>query len=184
MSVFSNRAPRTREVSETYVTAIEELVGSRDPVSVLEATPALLERALGETPVAARGVPEAPGKWSVSEVLRHLADAELVWGYRLRRVLTEARPALEGYDQDEWAERLGYAHAEPDESLALFTVIRHANLRLIRRTTPADLGRVAVHAERGEVELGRLLRHNAGHDLLHLRQIERIQRAIKLPAPG
>ena len=64
-------------------------------------------RGRAATPTLRR--PEAPGKWSATEVVQHLADSELVLGFRMRMILTEDRPALQGYDQDRWAGTLRYA---------------------------------------------------------------------------
>jgi hypothetical protein len=107
-------------------------------------------------------------------VLQHLADSELVFGWRLRLVLAQDRPTLTGYDQDRWAGRLHYADGDPLDALERFSILRRSNLRLIERVTPADLERVAVHSERGEESLAHILRLYAGHDVLHLRQLERI----------
>jgi len=124
-------------------------------------------------------VPERPGKWSICQVLSHLSDSELVWGWRSRLILAQDRPPLTGYDQDLWAERLQYAEADPHESLSMFRTLRASNLRLIERATPSDLQRVGVHSERGEESLGHLLKLYAGHDLLHLNQIARIRAAVE-----
>lgn len=67
---------------------------------------------------------------------------------------------------------------DPSEALALFEVLRRANLRLLARASAADLRRTGVHAERGEESLEHLRRLYAGHDLLHLRQIERVRRTL------
>jgi hypothetical protein len=77
-----------------------------------------------------------------------------------------------------WAERLHYDEADPSEALELFGVLRPANLRLLERASPADLKRVGVHVERGEESLKHLRRLYAGHDLLHLGQIERVRAAV------
>jgi hypothetical protein len=110
--------------------------------------------------------------------MQHLADSELVWGYRLRMVLSHDRPPLTGYDQDLWADRLGYRDADAQEALNCFGVLRRVNLRLLDRATAADLQRVGVHAERGEERLDHMVRLYAGHDLLHLRQVDRIRAAL------
>jgi hypothetical protein len=94
-------------------------------------------------------------------------------------ILAHDRPAITGFDQDLWAERLDYANADPNESLETFAVLRRDNLRLIDRATPADLERVGVHAERGEESAGYLIRLYAGHDLMHLVQIDRIRSAVE-----
>jgi hypothetical protein len=93
----------------------------------------------------------------------------------MRLILAQDRPTITGFDQDLWAERLGYANADPNESLETFAVLRRDNLRLIEHASPEDLQRVGVHAERGEESAGYLVRLYAGHDLMHLNQIDRIK---------
>jgi hypothetical protein len=147
-------------------------------VTVLRATPAALERAIAGLPESTLRRPERPGKWSIVQVLQHLADGEVVWAWRMRLILAQDRPALTGYDQDRWAERLGYDAADPHDALEQFRVVRKGNLRLLERAAPEDLRRVGVHVERGEESLEHLQRLFAGHDLLHLRQIDRIRAAV------
>ena len=174
MSVFTNNASSTPEEISQYVSALLDLLGDQDPTGVLTTTEAALHERLSSVTRERLKQPEAPGKWSVAHVLQHLADSELVFGFRLRMILAHERPALPGYDQDAFAERLHYDDAEPEQSVADFGVLRRANLRLLERATPADLERVAVHAERGEESVARLMKLYAAHDLLHLRQIDRI----------
>jgi hypothetical protein len=178
MSVFTNPAGAAAEHSRAYVAAILGLLGDQDPVEVLRDTPGALERILVSTPRAVLLRPEAPGKWSMGQVLAHLADSDLVWGWRLRLILAQDRPPLTGYDQDAWSRRLGYAEIDPAESVEMFLVLRRANLRLIDRAAPEDLQRVGVHVERGEESLAHQRRLYAGHDLLHLNQLERIRLAV------
>ena len=178
MSVFSNPASRSVEQAKAYTTAVIDLLDRRDPIDVLRSTPAALSQAVDGLSNAQLSRPEAEGKWSIGQLLQHLADSELVCGYRLRMVLAQDRPAITGYDQDLWAERLDYAHADPAHALADFRMLRTANLRLIARATAADLERVGVHAERGEESVAHMIRLYAGHDLLHLRQLERIKLAL------
>ena len=121
---------------------------------------------------------ERPGKWSIGQTLQHLADSEVVWAWRMRLILAQDRPQLTGYDQDLWAQRLGYDKVDPADALEVFGVLRRANLRLVEQASPADLQRTGIHLERGEESLEHLRRLYAGHDLLHLRQIERIRLAI------
>jgi uncharacterized damage-inducible protein DinB len=122
--------------------------------------------------------PEAPGKWSIVAVVAHLADSELVWAYRVRMVLAHDRPQIVGYDQDLWAERFQYEEADLDDALRRFRTLREADLALVRSLTPALLQRVGLHSERGEESLSHMVRLYAGHDLVHLRQIERIRSVV------
>ena len=178
MSVFTNPAAGAAGQAAAYVAAILDLLGSRDPLAVVRDTPTALARAIEGLSDEQLRTPERSGKWSIGQVLQHLADSDLVWGWRVRLILAQDRPTLTGYDQDLWADRLRYAESVPAESLETFRVLRRANLRLVERASPQDLQRVGVHVERGEESLAHLIRLYAGHDLLHLNQIARIRKAI------
>ena len=177
MSVFTNPASSSREQAAEYIAAILGLLGDRDPLDVLQATESALRQRVSAVSLQQLARPEAPGKWSVRHVLQHLADSEAVWSFRLRMVLSQDRPTLTGYDQDAFAERLGYDEVDPDLALDTFRVLRRDNLRLLRRASPADLQRVGLHAERGEESVAHMMKLYAGHDILHLNQIERILKA-------
>jgi hypothetical protein len=181
MSVFTNPTSSTPAETARYVSALLDLLGDKDPVAVLRATPDSVARFITMMPEAAVTVPEAPGKWSIRDVVQHLADSELVGGFRLRLVLAQDRPPLTGYDQDLWAERLRYRDVDVRHALEQFTVLRRVNLRLWEQLGPSDLSRVGLHSERGEESLEHLRKLYAAHDLLHLRQLERIRAAL-LPA--
>jgi uncharacterized damage-inducible protein DinB len=178
MSVFSNRSVDSPQERAQYAGAILDLLGDKDPLNVLRQTPSVVARSIEMMTREKLRTPEGPGKWSMAQVLQHLADSDLVWGWRVRLILAHDRPELTGYDQDLWAERLHYADADPDEAMSMFALLRRANLKLIDRATPEDLKRVGVHSERGEESIEYLLRLYAGHDLLHLRQIDRISAAV------
>ncbi len=178
MSVFTNPAGAAIEHARAYVSAILELLGDQDPLAVLRETPNQLERFIQTTPRHVLARPEAPGKWSMGHVLAHLADSDLVWGWRLRLILAQDRPPLTGYDQDKWADRLGYGDIDPGDAVAMFSTLRKGNLRLVGRATPEDLQRVGVHVERGEESLAHQLKLYAGHDILHLNQLQRIRSAV------
>jgi hypothetical protein len=178
MSVFTNPATGAAEHAAAYVSAILELLGDREPLTVLRETPSALSRAIGGLSPQQLRQPERPGKWSIGQILQHLADSDVVWAWRMRLILAQDRPQLTGYDQDLWAERLHYEHEDPSEALEVFGVLRRANLRVLERASPADLKRVGVHVERGEESLEHLRRLYAGHDLMHLRQIQRVRRAV------
>ena len=130
MSVFSNLSSSTAAEVKSYVSGLLELLGDHDPVQILEQTPAALRRLLDTVPPEAVGRPEAPGKWSIREVVQHLADSELVGGFRLRMVMAHDRPSLTGYDQDLWASRLRYSDVDVQDAVEQFTALRRANVRL------------------------------------------------------
>ena len=170
---FSNPAGGAAASAGAYVRALLALLGERDPLDVLAELDGWLDRRLDGVAEAALRRPEAPGKWSAADVVQHLADSELVLGYRMRMILTEDRPPLPGYDQDRWAADLAYATVPLAEARAQLGALRAANLRVLRRLGPAELARAGVHSERGPETLGHLLKLMGGHDLVHRRQIER-----------
>jgi hypothetical protein len=178
MSVFTNPASSTPEETARYVRSLLALLGESDPVAVLRATPDALAQFVEMLPESLVAMPEAAGKWSIRDVVQHLADSELVGGFRLRLVLAQDRPPLTAYDQDLWAHRLRYSEVDVRVALEQFTVLRRANLRLWAQLGPADLSRAGIHAERGEETLEHLRKLYAAHDLLHLRQLERIRAAL------
>lgn len=181
MSVFSNNASSTPAEISAYVAGLLDLLGDADPVMILRQTPASLQRFLETVPPKIVATPEAPGKWSILEVVQHLADSELVGGFRLRMVMAQDRPPLSGYDQDLWAARLRYNEVELRDAVDQFTSLRRANVRIWESLGPTDLIRVGVHSERGEESLERMRQLYAGHDLLHTRQLERIRAALVAP---
>ncbi len=178
MSDLDNPASRCAEQAAAYCRSVLELLGTRDPLEVLGETEFLIDRLRRGLTPEQQGRREGPGKWSYRHVFCHLADNEVVWAFRLRMVLAQDRPTLAGYDQDLWAERLRYGDADPDEAAREFAVIRRSNLRLLAAAAPEDLLRAGIHAERGEESVRQMMQLYAGHDLIHLRQLERIRRAV------
>src|SRR5438552_16095171 len=123
MSVFTNAANRAAEEAGAYTDAILELLGDRDPMSVLRETPSALPRAIdGLSPQQLRQR-EAPGKWSIAHVLQHLADSDVVWAWRMRLILAQDWPPIIGYDQVLWADQLHYDKVNPSDARANVTTI-------------------------------------------------------------
>ncbi len=165
-----------------YTRALLELLGDQDPTRVQEELLERLERAIGGIGEAQMRLAERPGKWSILEVIQHLADSEVVYGYRIRAILTEETPDLAAYDQDDWATTLEYNAGSPSEALDQLRAMRWANLRLIRTLDDVRLERSGVHEERGVESVRTIVALLAAHDLVHLRQIERIKAAHGLRA--
>jgi hypothetical protein len=171
---FSNPAGNAATAASSYVPALLDLLGARDPLEVMAELLPWIEvrlRGIGE-PVLRR--PEAPGKWSVIQVIQHLADSDLVASYRIRMVLSEDRPSLQGYDQDRWATDFHYDQAPLALAMNQLRALRAANLHLWKQLTPQQLERVGIHTERGPESAGHMLRLMGAHDLVHRRQIDRI----------
>ena len=130
----------------------------------------------GLSPAALHYKP-APEKWSILEILGHLADIEIVYAYRLRQMLADQNPIIAPMDQDAWARNLGYMDMAAPELVAVYGLNRHHNLRLLRRLKAADLEKSAFHPERKQdVTVARLVEMMAGHGVDHLAQIERLKK--------
>jgi hypothetical protein len=172
---FSNPAgPAAAAGASAYTRALLEVLGHRDPMEVLgELLPWIAGRTNGLDDRILRR-PEAPRKWSVVQVVQHLADSDLVFGFRLRMILTEDRPPLQGYDQDAWARTFRYGEVKLDTALDQLRGLRSGNFHVLKGLSPAQLSRVGLHSERGPESAEFLLRLMAGHDLVHRRQIDRI----------
>lgn len=177
-SPFSNPVGRARDVAAAYTAALLALVGDRDPFAILAELPAALPPLVDGLTDAELGRPEAPGKWSIAQVLDHLADQETVNAFRFRVVVAEDEPPIQGYDQDRWAARLRYGNAAPRTILSELVGLRARNLRLLRALGPDELRRVGHHQERGPESVEHILRLNAGHDIVHRRQIARIRTSL------
>ncbi len=179
MSVFTNPVSTAGRNSEAYINAILELLSKRDPMRILETTPDGLRVCLADLTPEERRRPEQAGKWSALNVVQHLAHSEIVWAYRIRLVVAEDRPTLTGYDQDRWVSELGAQNDDVDEVLDQFVAERRFNLRFLTRLPTDAFERVGIHSERGEERLDHMVRLYAGHDLVHLRQLERIADAVR-----
>ena len=119
----------------------------------------------------------APGKWSVAQIIAHLADAEIVIAWRLRQIAATNGTAIQAYDQDVWATTFDYAHRDAKQSLESFRAVREANLTLLKALPRKSWENYGVHQERGNESLAHVVHMVAGHDLNHIQQVERIVKA-------
>ena len=117
-------------------------------------------------------------KWCVPEILGHLADVEIVYGYRLRQMLADTKPVIAPLDQDAWARNLNYLDSPPSELVAFYGLGRHHNLRLLRNLKASDLSKSAFHPEmQREMTVADLVERMGGHGAAHLQQIEKLKAA-------
>jgi hypothetical protein len=120
----------------------------------------------------------SPDKWCVLEILGHLADVEIIYGYRLRQMLADTKPVIAPLDQDAWVRNLNYLDSPPAELVTFYGLARHHNLRLLRSLKPSDLSKSAFHPEmQREVTVADLVERMGGHGVTHLQQIERLKAA-------
>lgn len=153
-------------------------VAGGKPLEILASTPrqvARLVKGVSKPKLAKR--PE-PGKWSVTEILAHLADSELVQGFRLRLILGASGTPIQGFDQDAWAVVSEYPKHDPALSLEAWKVTRERNLRLLRGLPPDAWERYGMHSEREKETVGRVTEMMAGHDLNHLKAIQGILKGV------
>jgi hypothetical protein len=161
---------------EGYQRELLALVGGRDPIEVLAATPAALRAQTGGVSDDLLGRRPEPNEWSAAEVVGHLWDAEIASAFRVRVILAQDTPRLVGWDQDAWAT---LARPPFAELLAAFTALRAANVALIRRTPETRWDRIGLHEERGPVSVRLMIELLAGHDHAHLAQLDRTLAAVR-----
>jgi DinB superfamily len=153
-------------------TPYSSYLGNQDPIPVLSGTAshlAELSKVIGEARI---NQPIAPGKWSPRQIIAHLADCDLAFGFRYRQTLALDNHLVQPFDQDLWAKH--YDTYNADQALATFNALRNWNLTLIRSLTPAQLSKPCQHPERGPETMGTLIEIAAGHDINHLRQLETV----------
>ncbi len=145
-------------------------------LEVAEKNPKLVAAAVLGLPDATLRYKPAHGKWCILEILAHLADVEIFYAYRFRQMLADSNPVIAPMNQDAWAQNLGYMRSAPAELVALYGLNRHANLQLLRRMKPEDLGRTAQNVEKNRVvSVAEVIEKMSAHGTKHLEQIERLK---------
>jgi hypothetical protein len=145
-------------------------LAKRDPIAVLSDTPERLRAAVSGRSRPQLEQPIAPGKWNRKQILCHLADCEIAFGFRLRQAMAEDKHVIQPFDQDLWAKE--YPALDAQDALAAFCANRAWNLALIRTLSEDELRKHLIHPERGEMDIHGLIETFAGHDLNHLKQVE------------
>ncbi|MGB7266130.1 MAG: DinB family protein [Terracidiphilus sp.] len=150
----------------------ERFLEGRPVDAILASTPEMLAEYLGAIGPQKATISPIPGKWSAAEIVCHLADCELVFGFRLRQTLAEDAPTIQPFDQEKWAAT--YHGVPATHALETFSSLRKWNLRLIRAALPAAASRPVTHPERGTMTFQTIVETMAGHDVNHLGQLRRI----------
>jgi hypothetical protein len=161
-----------KETPQEYTRRILGYVAGKDGVRTQAATATRLVRGLSRRQLARRPAPE---RWSIAEILAHLAEVEMVVGWRLRQALTKSGGPVAAFDQDDWARVGRYGQRDLAQSLALFRAARACTLTLLKGLSKAEWECSHLHEERGKETVARTVRLIAGHDLNHLAQIQRIR---------
>lgn len=162
------------ETAEQYKARLAAYVDGKDPIEIQRQTPAILAHLIeGVSPEKLKQSP-APGKWSISSILAHLADDEIASGWRYRQMVENSGVTLSSFDQDEWARLGDYGSSDPGEALEMFRLLRAANLRMLARLTAEEWQCFGIHSERGKMTVKDLASQMAGHDVNHIEQVRQI----------
>jgi len=162
------------ETPQQYLQRVLGLLGNQDPLKVQAATANRLGRMISRASAAKLRKPPARGKWSAGEIVAHLADCEIVAGWRMRQILGAPGESLQSFDQNDWAAAGHYEKRDPRKALEQFRSAREGNLALLKSLTPEQWRQHGTHAEWGNLSIELIAREVAGHDLNHLAQVERI----------
>lgn len=147
-------------------------LGEHSPVEVIASTPEKLEALFSQLSAEQIDRKPAPHKWSVREVMAHLADCELAFGFRLRQAASGVE-MIQPFDQDDWARNYGaYSFAA---ALATYRSVRAWNLAFIRSLTNEQKAQVVTHPERGTMTVRTIVETMAGHDRHHLTGLEKLE---------
>jgi hypothetical protein len=166
------------ETVDEYKARIHRYLAGADPLVLQARAPEVLAALVEGLSAEHLGQRPAPGKWSIREIVAHLADDELVGAYRIRLILSAPGTAIQAFDQDVWARTGRYSTREVIDSLALYRILRSMNVKLLHTLTAQEWDMFGVHAERGIESLRDIAMYFAGHDINHFRQIELIRRQL------
>ena len=150
----------------------EQFLDGRPVEQILDTTPKALAAALESISAEKSTLTYAPCKWCAAEILCHLADLEIIFGFILRQTLTEDHPTIQHFDQDKWAAT--YPRIPASQALNVFTALRQWNITLIRNAPPEAATRPITHLVLGAMTFQTIVEIMAGHDLNHLDQLHRI----------
>ena len=168
-----------QETAEQYIGRILGYVKGEDAIKVQRATAGRLKKSIaGLTPSQLKWRSE-PAKWSIAEIIAHLADAEIVASWRMRSVIGENGITIQPFDQDAWASAFSYRERDAKRSLELFRVLRENNLAMLKELSPETWDNYGMHLERGKESIAHLARMFAGHDTNHVLQVEKIVKDLK-----
>jgi len=157
-----------------YLARIRGYTQSIDPLEMQRQTPALLAELLANASAEQLTRRPSADKWSIGEIVAHLAEDEIATAWRYRQMVEHNGIELAGFNQDLWARLGDYGSRSPDDSLALFRLLRGANLEFLTRLSPGQWECSGIHAERGRITVRDLAVHMAGHDANHIEQIRKI----------
>jgi hypothetical protein len=160
-----------------YMRKIDGFRDGRDPIALMKVAPGKFARSVQGLSASKMRRRPARGKWSIIEILGHLSDTEVVYGYRYRLCLGQPGSPIIGYDQARWVEELRHqSRGNAKRLLEKIRVAREGTLEMLAQVPRKNWKRYGVHNERGRESVRRTMELIAGHDLNHLDQIRAIRK--------
>jgi hypothetical protein len=167
------------ETAEQYIQRILGHVEGQDALKMQKGTAAKLKTLTRRLTPKQLKWKSAPDKWSIAEILAHLADAEIVASWRMRQVIGANGTTIQPFDQNVWASVFQYGKRDVKHSIETFRILRENNLAMLKSIPREAWENYGMHQERGKETIAHLTRMFAGHDMNHVRQIEGIVAQLK-----
>ncbi|NUN69652.1 MAG: DinB family protein [Bacteroidetes bacterium] len=165
-----------QETAQQYTARIIGNLQGQDPMRVLKGMPRRIANAISGLSAARLRKRPAPGVWSIAEIVAHLAETEIVLAWRYRSIVEKNGVPLQPFEQDLWAENSRYRQSDTKAMLELYRIVRAANIRFLSGLSAAQWKMFGLHQERGKETIAHIVRLEAGHDINHFKQIQRILR--------
>ena len=163
-----------KETPQQYTGRILSYVQGKETLKLLASTPKKLSSLLKGVPKTKLTKRPVKDKWSVAEILGHIADTEIVCSFRIRLILGSNGTPIQGFDQDVWAQYSNYSKQDPAVSLDAYRINRKRNIQLLKSLPHEMWENYGMHSERGKETVTRVAEMLAGHDVNHLKQIRMI----------
>lgn len=172
-----------QESPHEYAARISSYVTGKNFLQQIQKSPRRITALLRGKPPAGLTRRPAPERWSVAEILAHLTEAEIAFGYRIRLIAGAPGTPIQAFNQDQWQANAKYLQKDPRQAAVFFENLRWLNVLFIKSLSPDALDRFGVHEERGQESIRRLTELMAGHDENHIRQLESILKRRKATKP-
>jgi uncharacterized damage-inducible protein DinB len=168
-----------KETPQQYTKRVLSYVDAKDPLKVQKSTAKKLQKLIRPLSKKQMKRRPTPNQWSIAEILAHLADAEVVGSWRMRLIMASDGTPITAFDQDAWAKTFDYRNRDPRHSLKMFRALRENNLSLLKSVPKKLWENYGMHSERGRETIDHIVRMFAGHDINHVRQVEKIANSHK-----
>ncbi|HAP36461.1 MAG TPA: hypothetical protein DCQ28_11155 [Bacteroidetes bacterium] len=162
------------ESPQEYIERILSNLEGKDAFKVLKTTPKKIRQLIKGVKKKVLTKKSTPERWSIAEIIAHLAETELVLGWRYRSIAEKNGVVIQSFEQDDWAKNSRYGKSDVEEMLEMYSVLRKANLKFLTGLPKEKLENFGMHQERGKETIAHIMNLEAGHDLNHFKQIKKI----------